>query len=282
MKNNRIVGILGLIIVLLVVSACGGTPEEPEAETMAEEAVVEEPMEEEAGEEVEEEAEAEPKEDAEEPEEEVFGSEEGDLIFSGFSAEKIDPAVSTDDEVLTVSGHVYSQLVEMVDGELVSGLAASWSVSDDGLTYEFILRPNAVFSDGTQVTSDVILANFNRWFDPENPLHGDDSEAYVAWKANFAGFRGEVTEDEAPISTFDGIEKVDDLVFLIHLNVPMENFVETITAPEFSILNPILLASEGVDHATINGSVVGTGEYELAAWDEKGLSLVFSDTYWGK
>lgn len=284
MKNTRIVAILGLVFVLLLVSACGGTPEETEAEPAAEEMAEEEPMEAEVAEEPEEAAEAEPEEEAEEPEEEAtFASEEGDLLFPGFAAEKIDPSIATDDdeELLTVSGYVYSRLVEMVDGELVPGLASSWSVSDDELTYEFQLRPDAVFTDGTQVTSDVILANFNRWFDPENPLHGDDSEVYVAWKANFEGFRGEFTEEEAPISKFDGIEKVDDLVFLLHLNVPMDNFVEVISGLEFSILNPILMASEGVDHATMAGSVVGTGEYQVAAWDENGLSLVFSDTYWG-
>ena len=286
MKKIRIAAILGLVFMLLMVSACADSPEVEEAEPLVDEAAEEEPMEADAEEEQEEVDETEPEEEAEEqePEEETFASEEGDLIFSGFAAEVIDPAIATDEDedLLTVSGHVYSRLVEMVDGEIVPGLASSWSVSDDALTYEFVLRPNAVFSDGTKVTSDVIQANFNRWFDPENPMHGDDSGVYVAWKAVFGGFRGEMTEEEAPISTFDGIEKVDDLVFLVHLNVPMDDFVEVISSPEFSILNPIMMASEGADHATMSGSVVGTGEYQVAAWDEKGLSLVFSETYWGK
>ena len=36
-------------------------------------------------------------------------------------------------------------------GALVPGLAESWTVSDDGLTYTFALRQNAVWSDGTPI-----------------------------------------------------------------------------------------------------------------------------------
>jgi ABC-type transport system substrate-binding protein len=53
----------------------------------------------------------------------------------------------------------------------------------------FTLRPNAVFSDGTQITPDIVAENFNRWFDPKSPLRG--SGDYATWGRIFLGFLGE-------------------------------------------------------------------------------------------
>lgn len=41
-------------------------------------------------------------------------------------------------------------------------LAESWRVSDDGLTWTFVLRQDVRFSDGTPFTADVVIANVER------------------------------------------------------------------------------------------------------------------------
>lgn len=43
------------------------------------------------------------------------------------------------------------------DGGIKAGLATSWRVSDDGLSWFFELRPNAHFHDGTPVTAEATL-----------------------------------------------------------------------------------------------------------------------------
>ena len=59
---------------------------------------------------------------------------------------------------------IYDQLVRVApDGiSLVPGLAESWDVSEDGLTYTFHLRPNVLFSDGTPMTSEDVLYSWVR------------------------------------------------------------------------------------------------------------------------
>ena len=96
---------------------------------------------------------------------------------------RLDPAtVSMDDaDSLMVSGFIYEGLVGAAsNGQVIPALAESWSISEDQLDYIFVLRPGAAFHDGSPVTADTVMANFNRWFDPEHPLHG--SATYAAWQ----------------------------------------------------------------------------------------------------
>lgn len=46
-------------------------------------------------------------------------------------------------------------------GEVVPWLAESWDISDDGLSYTFVLRDDVTFSDGTALTPDVVKLNFD-------------------------------------------------------------------------------------------------------------------------
>lgn len=78
-------------------------------------------------------------------------------------ADKIDDIVSLDPaESFEFSGNdllnnVYDTLVELDPanlGPLVPGLAESWSLADDGVTYTFKIRENAKFASGNPVTAE--------------------------------------------------------------------------------------------------------------------------------
>lgn len=69
----------------------------------------------------------------------------------------INPLLATSDADKDLSAIVYSGLLKReASGELVPDLAERYTVSDDGLTYSFVLRSDAVFHDGTPVTSDDV------------------------------------------------------------------------------------------------------------------------------
>ena len=58
---------------------------------------------------------------------------------------------------------LYSNVFEgltrfMGDGAVVPGLAESWEISDDGLTYTFSLRSGVTFHDGTPLTAEAVVA----------------------------------------------------------------------------------------------------------------------------
>jgi peptide/nickel transport system substrate-binding protein len=52
-------------------------------------------------------------------------------------------------------------------GNYIPGLASSWNISEDGLTWAFTIREGAMFHDGTPVTAEAVKASFDRILDPE-------------------------------------------------------------------------------------------------------------------
>ncbi|MGB8253595.1 MAG: ABC transporter substrate-binding protein [Anaerolineaceae bacterium] len=180
----------------------------------------------------------------------------------------------------TIIPLIYEPLVRIVGGSLVGGLARSWQQSEDGLEYAISLRTDAVFADGTPITSDIVIANFNRWFDPSDPLHGSN-DTYIAWKNYFFGFKGELGTDNTPLSTFDGIEKVDPLNLLIHLNRPMPEFLNTLAVPQFSIINTADLEKNGADFGTTISTTNPSGPYILSKWDTNSIELSPNQKYFG-
>lgn len=193
---------------------------------------------------------------------------------------QLDPATIEQEELLEICGYIYEGLVALDGDTVVPALATTWTVSDDTLSYTFQLRPDVTFHDGTPLNADIVIANFNRWFDTNHPLHGIDKE-YPAWLEAFGGFEGEVDSDGVPKASFDGIEKVNNLTVLIHLNRQDPNLLQKLANVQFSILNTILLADEGDLYGTSQGSIVGTGPYMLEEWSGGTLLLSPYADYWG-
>src|SRR5215212_2567327 len=54
-------------------------------------------------------------------------------------------------------------LKPMPGNPLAPSLAESWSASKDGLTYEFVVRKNAKFHDGSAVSADDVKFSFERY-----------------------------------------------------------------------------------------------------------------------
>lgn len=187
----------------------------------------------------------------------------------------LDPALATgaDKDAL---GHVYESLVKMDNGQPALSLASDVTVSEDGLDYIFSLRPGVSFHDGSPFNADAVLANFNRWFDPTNAMHG--SATYDTWLADFGGFKGDADSDGKPKSEFDGIEKVDDLTVIVHLNTPDPDLLSKLSDTAFSIISPAALEASGF--GSQDGVDGGTGPYKMGTWSGSTLTLEPFSDYW--
>src|SRR5574341_633597 len=191
----------------------------------------------------------------------------------------LDPAAATSDSE-EVAGMLYDGLVEVdADGNVTGALADRWTVSEDGLTYRFYLRPGLTFTDGAPVDADAVIANFNRWFDPESELRG--SGAYEAWQTAFLGFKGETDNNDMPVSTVDGIEKENALTILIHLNHPDSDLPAKLAQVQFRIVNPATLSTQGESFGSTSEGVGGTGPYVVQDWTAEHLVLAPNPNYWG-
>lgn len=70
------------------------------------------------------------------------------------------------------TGYIFSrlQVAETLvttnkEGGLVPGLAEKWTISEDGLTWRFAVRPNATFHDGSAVTAESAAQSLRRALD---------------------------------------------------------------------------------------------------------------------
>lgn len=100
------------------------------------------------------------------------GYAEGDWLVDVFpvtAVDKLTPLVSTDIYQSRVEQYVLDSLIAY-DPETLqwrSRLATSWEVSPDGLTYSYKMRPDAVFSDGSPVTSEDVVFSYNLIMNPD-------------------------------------------------------------------------------------------------------------------
>lgn len=191
----------------------------------------------------------------------------------------LDPALANDPDSQKVNSNLYETLVKMDGDKPVGALAESWRISESMLDYQFTLQNNVTFQDGTPFNADAVVTNFNRWFDPNDPLHG--SGDYAAWKENFGGFKGEKDAEGNPVSTFDGIQKIDDYTVLIHLNRPDDKVLTKLADLAFSIASPSLLTANVDNYGSSADTVAGTGPYTVSTWTDQGLSLEPFANYWG-
>ncbi|ETD82357.1 ABC transporter substrate-binding protein [Rhodobacter capsulatus] len=77
----------------------------------------------------------------------------------------IDPAEAFEFSGADLNNNLYDSLVELdpaKPGELVPGLAESWSVDADGVTYRFKMRPGVTFSSGNPVTAEAAAQSLRR------------------------------------------------------------------------------------------------------------------------
>jgi peptide/nickel transport system substrate-binding protein len=94
----------------------------------------------------------------------------GGTIILGSSGDisTTNPLLASDSTTINMLGQVFEPLLgaSPIDGQPVPGLADSWTVSDDGLTYTFALNTAAKWHDGTDVTADDVQFSFDAVLNP--------------------------------------------------------------------------------------------------------------------
>src|SRR3712207_6500179 len=81
----------------------------------------------------------------------------------------LDPAIGYDWQNWSMIKSLFDGLMDYVPGtmDLRPGLAESFEISEDGLTYTFRLRPGVKFHNGREVTAEDVKYSLDRVTDPE-------------------------------------------------------------------------------------------------------------------
>ena len=180
----------------------------------------------------------------------------------------LDPAIGYDWQNWSMIKSLFDGLMDYVPGTttLRPGLAESYALSEDGLTYTFKLRAGVKFHNGREMTADDVKYSLDRVTNPATTSPG------AGFFASIAGF------DAAGDGGLSGVEVVDPLTVKITLSRPDATFLHVMALNFGSVV-----AKEAVDAAAgdFGKQPVGTGAFKLAEWT-LGQKLVFEKNadYW--
>ena len=196
-------------------------------------------------------------------------------IQVGPTPETIDPALNSSNDGGNMLQHLAEGLLKVdKNGNTVPGLAESYEVSDDGLTYTFKLRKGLKWSDGSDLTAKDFVYSWKRVADPNTAApYGQDVLGKVKGYEEAAGGNIDALAVSAP----------DDTTFVVELANPVP-FFDKIAA--FSTLVPVQEATieANGDAWTLSPETnITAGPYKLAEFtDGDRIVLEKNENYWDK
>ncbi|HVW93262.1 MAG TPA: ABC transporter substrate-binding protein [Devosia sp.] len=162
----------------------------------------------------------------------------------------LDPTAGDDPATLAVSYQNIFEGLTLIDekGAVVPGLAKSWTVSDDGLTYSFALQDQARFHDGTSFDASHVVFSLKRLAAAGAPAYQGIADVMAA----------------------------DALTARVVLKAPDDKFLRNLGLPA-----AVMVAPESADN---NRTVpLGTGPFAFVEWrDGEAIVLERNEDYWGR
>ncbi|RWM40012.1 ABC transporter substrate-binding protein [Mesorhizobium sp.] len=218
----------------------------------------------------------------------AFAVTPADTLVEGFAIDDIismDPGEAFELSTAEVTGNTYDLLVrlDLSDTSKVKGdLAESWSVSDDGLTYTFKLKPGMKFASGNPITAADVAYSFER------AIKLDKSPAFII---NQFGISGDNVTEKA--------KAVDDTTFQFVVDKAYApSFVlNCLSATVASVVDSKLVkehvaaATPSADYkwdndfgnAWLKTGYAGSGQFKLREWRaNEAVVLERNDNYNGE
>ena len=151
-------------------------------------------------------------------------------------------------EMMWVAMNVGCGLINITpDGEFVGDAAASWTLSDDNVTWTFTLRDNVKFHDGTPVDANAVKFSIDRLKDP-------------ATKSGMRRFYEPV----------QSVEVVDPLTVKVQMKHPYAFFLHMLAGYRTGLVLYSPTATKAHDLKARKrgapGAVVGCGPFQLVEW----------------
>lgn len=166
----------------------------------------------------------------------------GDTIRVGFvdGPQGMDPALAVVGASHQAIDLIYSGLTKLdADANAIPDLAESWTISDDGLTLTFKLRPGVKFHDGTELTADDVVYTFERLMNP------DTGYSYAT-----------------QVESIASVKAVDPLTVEFKLSKPTGPFLTFLAFPGNYIV-PKHIAEAG---SSLTNTPIGTGPYKFVSY----------------
>lgn len=182
----------------------------------------------------------------------------GTLTYASGDAEPscLDPHVGGNYPQALIATQYLESLVSLnEDGEVIPWLATEWQEGDDGLSWEFSLREDVTFTDGTPFDAEAVAANIAHVQDPKTA----SSTGYLA------------------LAKIKEVVAVDDHTVRLELSAPDSALLESLSQVWVAIQSPKALERSQDENCA---SPVGTGPFVVDEWERQdSVTLVRNDDY---
>lgn len=182
----------------------------------------------------------------------------GTLVYASGDAEPtcLDPHVGGNyPQALVATQYLESLVSKDKNGTIIPWLATKWKEASDGLSWDFTLRNNVKFTDGTPLDANAVVANIAHL---QNPKTGS-STGYLA------------------LAKVTKVTAVNSHTARIALSAPDSALLDSLSQPWLAIESPTALKrSQDVNCE----SPVGTGPFIVTKWNrQQSIRLVRNDHY---
>lgn len=183
----------------------------------------------------------------------------GTLTFARFfETQSLDPMGVADNGSIFVRVQIFNTLVEADPDtipEVGPGLADEWESSEDGLTWTFHIRDNAMFSNGEPVTAEDVQFSLMRFADPSVNVNIPSLGIGI-----------------------ESVDVIDEQTVQVNLDRPVGAFLENISVFPASIVNKEAVEAEGDAHWQ---NPLGTGPFKLKEWvPGSHITVERNEFYW--
>ncbi|WOF21603.1 ABC transporter substrate-binding protein [Microbacterium betulae] len=182
----------------------------------------------------------------------------GTLVYATGDAEPtcLDPHVGGNYPQALISTQYLEPLVGRdADGTITPWLATEWETSEDGLTWDFTLRDDVSFTDGTPFDAAAVKANIEHLQDPDTA----SSTGYLA------------------VEQVSEVEVVDDAHVRLHLSTPKSALLEALSQQWTAIQSPAGIARGQEENCR---APIGTGPFIVEEWvPQQRVTLVRNEDY---
>ncbi|SIT71920.1 peptide ABC transporter substrate-binding protein [Edaphobacillus lindanitolerans] len=221
-------------------------------------------------------------------------AEKDDSVKTGDGAESNDkkvlylaaggeiPSLKTNGPMDGLSQTILQNVIEGLfrldqNDQVVPGVIDDYKVSDDGLTYTFMLNEKAKWSNGDPTTANDFVYAWKKSLHPDTIA----PQAYLYGPIKGAN---EIQDPDSPsygkVEEL-GVQALDDLTLEVQLENAVPYFTELLTNPVFYPQQEKFVEEQGDKYALEVDNLIYNGPFELTEWEhDSKWTLEKNEDYW--